>query len=79
MRQKDKSVLLPEFEAAHLDEVLRNLGDALLALVDREVGPVDQLFVDLRVRRQFNRPFNVLGANEKRGRGGGRTCSSALE
>ena len=33
--------LLSEREAAHLDEVLGDFGDALLALVDGEIWPVD--------------------------------------
>ena len=43
-----RCALLPELHPPHLDEVLRNLGDPLLALVDREVGPVLELLVDLR-------------------------------
>ena len=42
-----RCALLPELHSPHLDEVLRDLGDPLLALVDREVGPVLQLLVDL--------------------------------
>jgi hypothetical protein len=36
-----------ELHAAHSDEVLCNLGHALLALVDRKVGPINELFVNL--------------------------------
>ena len=38
---------MSEREAAHLDEVLGDFGDALLALVNGKVWPVDELFVDL--------------------------------
>ena len=34
-------------ELLHLDEVLRDLGDPLLALVHQELGPVDQVRIDL--------------------------------
>jgi len=50
MRKKmDRYALRVELRAAHSDEVLRDLGHALLALVDREIRPINQLFVDLQM------------------------------
>lgn len=45
-RHTDDS-LLGHAQTPHLDQVLRNLGETLLALVGDEVGPVDELLVDL--------------------------------
>jgi hypothetical protein len=39
--------LLPEFYSSHFDKILSNFSDALLAFVDRKVGPVYQLIIDL--------------------------------
>ena len=41
-----------ELRTAHSDEILRDLGYALLALVDREIWPINEFLVDLRRRRQ---------------------------
>ena len=38
---------MSEGETPHFDEILGNFGDALLALVNREVGPVNELLVNL--------------------------------
>jgi hypothetical protein len=38
-------------QLAHADEILRDFREALLALVDGELGPVDELLVDLGERR----------------------------
>lgn len=48
---REGSVLLPQFEAAHFDEVLGDFGYSLLALVYHEARPVEQLFVDLGFSR----------------------------
>jgi hypothetical protein len=37
-----------ELRTAHSDEILRDLGYALLALVDREIWPINEFLVDLR-------------------------------
>lgn len=60
----DTHLALPEL--AQLDEVLRDLGNALLALVDLPARPVDQVLVDLLERfrvvvRQSDLLPHVLG------------------
>ena len=40
-------VLLAKLKPAHFDEVLRDLRNTLLALVDREARPVNELLVNL--------------------------------
>jgi len=47
MRRPKKNELLPQFYASHFDEVLGDLGHALLAFVNREIRPVQELLVDL--------------------------------
>ena len=42
-----RCALLPELHPPHLDEVLRDLGHPLLALVDREARPVNEFLVNL--------------------------------
>lgn len=46
------NVLLLNGHLAHLDEVLSDFGDPLLALVDGEIGPIYELLFDLRERIQ---------------------------
>jgi len=45
------NVLLSSSHLPHLDQVLSDFGDPLFALVDREVGPVDELGFDLNRER----------------------------
>ena len=47
-------VLLSELKPAHFDEVLCDLRNTLLALVDREARPVNELLVNL-VKRTSKR------------------------
>ena len=42
----------PQGELAHANEVLRDLGQALLVLVHQELGPVLQVLVHLQAQRQ---------------------------
>ena len=42
----------PQGEPAHPDQVLRDLGQALLVLVHQELGPVLEVLVHLQARRQ---------------------------
>jgi hypothetical protein len=42
--------LLLSSKLSHLNEVLGDLGDPLLALVDRKVWPIDELLFDLSVQ-----------------------------
>ena len=51
--------MLPEGEAAHFDEVLSDLRHALLAFVDREVGPILQFFVYLDERNALRRYYLI--------------------
>jgi hypothetical protein len=44
-----EDILLRETQPPHLDQVLRDLGDPLLALVCHKVWPVDKFVVDLFV------------------------------
>ena len=62
---------MPEGETAHFDEVLSDLRDALLAFVDRDVGPVDELLVNLRSGRRLRicHEDTMIGMH---------TCSRAL-
>lgn len=48
--EDEADVLLPQLHTPHFDEVLRDLRHPLLAFVDREVRPVDELSVDLHKR-----------------------------
>jgi hypothetical protein len=49
---------LPQFQPPHLDEVLGDFRDPLFALVNGEIRPVNQLFVDLKKRAGgFNAPI----------------------
>lgn len=43
----EPNILLSEFHAPHLDEILGDFGYPLLAFMDRKIRPIDQLFVDL--------------------------------
>lgn len=43
----EENALLRVGKLAHLDQVLRDLGDTLLALVDRKVRPVLKLSINL--------------------------------
>ena len=71
MRKGEGDALLPESETAHFDEVLGDLRDALLAFVDRKIGPMNELLVNLPCSRQFRVcPENMTE--------GVRTCSRAL-
>lgn len=63
-------LVLLERELAHADEVLRDLGEALLALVLQKLGPVAQLLVDLNARGVSQRGRRMAAHR--------RTCSSAL-
>lgn len=44
---RDDLGLRLESELAHADEVLRDLGQALLVLVHQELGPVHEVLIDL--------------------------------
>jgi hypothetical protein len=47
--QREEDALLLSSELPHLDEVLSDLGDPLLALVNGEVWPIDELLFDLSI------------------------------
>ncbi len=68
--RREGDVLLSESQAPHFDDVLGDLGDALLALVDSEVGPMYQLLVDLAGTVLAN---SQMPCGERR-----RTCSKAF-
>ena len=51
-KYETKHALLAEFQPAHLDEILCDLRDTLLAFVYHEARPIDELLVNLRPARE---------------------------
>jgi hypothetical protein len=49
-----RNALGMELCAAHSDEILRDLGYPLLTLVNREIRPINQFFVDLQQYESMN-------------------------
>lgn len=58
----ERNALLTESKAPHLNEVLRDFRHPLLAFVDREVRPVDELLVNLSAR-----PLDAARTRERKG------------
>lgn len=56
-----RNALLPQLYASHFDEVLRDLGHALLTFVDREIRPVREFLVDLECVSAWWRACKATG------------------